>query len=658
MSSGSSGNSREVTISLRAGVHKDTAGAFKSVAKMAKDAESQQVASASRAASVAEREAKRREKAEIAAELRTFRARQKTIKDREREEARAAREAERLAQKAEREAIARDRKLFLSRQKAIKDREREEVRAAKAQESAYRKAEAVVEQSQSKVRAATAASAEGFKMAIGGATALARGFALVGAANEESMEKAVKTLAKVEAGVQAIRGTIDLVQGGVKVWRAYTAAVEAAAAAHAAVGAAQAIAGGAGAAGSAGRGAGGLAANVATGYAGAKLAGTGKAATGAASATGAGGIGVAMTAGAIVAAGAGIVAALKAAGDNIRDASKYGAGGGATPGSWNERVAGWASGFNTWVAGATGMGPQVYKDSAAEDAQTARMEADRQKQTEFRSARDSYWQERLAIEAKGRKEPTTAAEGQAALDEARQRYRSASTTADAPESLVSGRHQEYISALEKAVQLRKEEAEQQQRINREQMQGAKERIAALEQEKQKHLDIAKQIRERTKSAKESFGALSSQDQSRLINLKKRMDQGGELSREDEALLEQYGDDRAKDEINKRRRQRAEAAGFGSFYGEDRKEQEARRQEDLAGQIDVTIKDNREVVVRLEADNQRIARDVAAQAKPLMEEQRRELAEMVRRELEAMERRLTQQGHSVGAFNRGAAGSGV
>ena len=53
------------------------------------------------------------------------------------------------------------------------------------------------------------------------------------------MEKAIKSLAKFQAGMDAIKGTWSIIDGGIKMWQAYTAAAKAAAAANVAVAATQ-----------------------------------------------------------------------------------------------------------------------------------------------------------------------------------------------------------------------------------------------------------------------------------------------------------------------------------------------------------------------------------------------------------------------------------
>jgi hypothetical protein len=76
---------------------------------------------------------------------------------------------------------------------------------------------------------------ESTRMMAAGFSSVARSIALVGVASGSDLEKAVRVLAKVEVGIHAISGGMSLIEGGVRTWRAYAAAVSAAAAAQGAV---------------------------------------------------------------------------------------------------------------------------------------------------------------------------------------------------------------------------------------------------------------------------------------------------------------------------------------------------------------------------------------------------------------------------------------
>lgn len=153
---------------------------------------------------------------------------------------------------------------------------------------ATREQERIFERSNARVLAGNKQLEKGLNQAASGVTAMVRGFALLGVASEQDLEKAVRAFAKIEAGIQVVQGVASFVKGATKAWQGYTAAVTAAGIAQNALGAKSAL-------GAAGAGA----ANAAGGAA-ISGAGAGAGAVGASGAAAVGGVG--LTIGAAVAA--------------------------------------------------------------------------------------------------------------------------------------------------------------------------------------------------------------------------------------------------------------------------------------------------------------------------------------------------------------------
>lgn len=131
---------------------------------------------------------------------------------------RAARDEARRAaadERREREQIFRER---MAQERAVA---REAAVSARQQAAAAR---AVITEQNKLISAA--------KQVAGGFISIGRAAVLFGVSGEENIEKAIKALAKFEAGVAAITGLVNIIEGGAKAWRAYAAATAAAAAAQ------------------------------------------------------------------------------------------------------------------------------------------------------------------------------------------------------------------------------------------------------------------------------------------------------------------------------------------------------------------------------------------------------------------------------------------
>ncbi len=210
-----------------------------------------------------------------------------------------------------------------------------------------------------------------------------RGIMFFAASSDDDMQKMLRSLVKIQAGFDVLSGSLRMVANLSRMWRAYTASVEAAAVAHATLAAVQASSGaggvGAGVASGVGTavgtgvgaGAGSAASHYLRTYGrDATIAGTTAVTTGLAAkyfptmgrwAKGGWGLAKAGASRAApftipVAAGAaaagGTVWSWKSAWEAGGEAAKYGIGGGATPGSYTERVGGsYLNPFSWLIAG-------------------------------------------------------------------------------------------------------------------------------------------------------------------------------------------------------------------------------------------------------------------------------------------------------------------
>jgi len=128
-----------------------------------------------------------------------------------------------------------------------------------------------------KIRSSNEQIVNSSRQALEGTVSLGRGFVALGLAGEKDLEKAVRAFARFQGAADIIKGTTDIVMGGVRAYRAYRESILAAAAAQQVLGASQATrVGRSAAAGVSGGAAVGLGAAGATPF----LAGAGPAAAG------------------------------------------------------------------------------------------------------------------------------------------------------------------------------------------------------------------------------------------------------------------------------------------------------------------------------------------------------------------------------------------
>jgi len=475
----------------------------------------------------------------------------KSAKDRERAEIRTAASVTRT-----------DKTLFTNRMKAIRNRERVESRAMKARVDGERKAAREVQRlanqtakaqvqaaqkyqdSQAQIKQGQTQIAERFNSGMGDALRFGRGLAMVGLIGEESTEKVIQGLIKITSAV-------DIVAGGIGMWVRYSnimrdvaAMSKVAAAGQLALAAAQGKVAATGVAGAAGGGVGRTVGSGLAGAGGAKVAGV------------AGGSGIVGTVGASLGAFIGAVGAVTTVFETGRDVWQHGLMGGATPGSLSDTIANAEVSVANWAASLAGFdltGGQKTKRiqgkqegfRALTAAESSRRAVERQNlQSRMSSEGLPILQGRLA-----------ASRGTVATNQREGNEGAASVDAD----------RKHLSILD-AVR------EKQKEINatvRERQAGlidnGQKVVDNLREQRDLHLNMAKQIREQGKSAAERFGALSARDQAKAQVAFQQV-QAGTAGREAESLAERFGSKVISDTIAQRRRARASAAGFGETFG--------------------------------------------------------------------------------------------
>lgn len=422
--------------------------------------------------------------------------------------------------------------------------------------------------------------AEGSKLAIQGVVTFARGAAVALASSEEEASQLAKRLVAIVGFFDMLRGGIDIVVGMTKAWRAYTTVVESAAAAQKALAAAQA-------------------ATAATGVA----AGAGSAAGGAGLGVGASAIGV-----------AGAIAPLAAVG-----------------------VAGAAV-----LTGIISIFDTDFKDSllnffdnlnkgeqlAAEWAQEQQRRVNRaQRYSLGLSEQDALRQARLG--ALGLEAQAGDLDAATAARKAVEAGLGAQPSLEGASAMVAATTRE-VQALQAAKQLSEDRLRTEQQRIREQTQAAQQELdktkAILETEKQR----ADMLQERQMSAAERFGGLSSEEQARLLAIKKRADSGAALTREEAAALRGIGLEQSSQYARDADVARARAAGFFGAFGANERAQEAASRANVA-KMEVKVD---EITHRIEVDFKSQADNVASQIASKLADWNEQIAEAVARKIVA------------------------
>ena len=441
-----------------------------------------------------------------------------------------------------------------------------------------------------KMRAAQNAITAASKNALEGVAQLGRGITLLGVVAEKDMEKAVRTFAKFEAGVNVIKGLTNIIDSGRKAWEAYRVAAEAAAAASAVRGTAEAAAGATG----------GLAS-----------------AAGAAAAGGPSSIAIAALIAAIAAAGWSVVEAFKGVAHEadsftgtIRGIIKAIPGGTSVLRHATERSRQrGVSGVIGDIQNITMLGP-IGAIAAASDVDDSNAAVSAAQRNFVARQRQQQADEALAA--------TLAATGQSnAQALAANRLNALGFTANRTTAgaLATVRNQMGFlgsqegqagfgaaGALERQLGLRQKELDLVRQIGQEQKATAEQNIRALENQLAKQQAIAQAAESRLTSAAERFADLSPVEQQRTIQAQQRLRAGEQLSREDRRRLRNLGLSGPNAAVQAQDVADANRAGFGKFFGaEERAEANRARQEEQ--RIAVQIKREKDFIVKVEADTE-------------------------------------------------------
>jgi len=584
---------REVVIKLRIEGDKSNAKGFEAVAKGAETAQQQAQKSydkitkdAEKSAKAQEREWARANREMLQHDLKRFNAQSKIIADRQKAEEKAAKEAEKTARSQAREAekIARD------RQRAMEQETRSQQQEQHKRESAERAAAASV------VTARNAMIEKG-KMAMSGVAQLVRATVLLTAANEEDARAMMEQIAKAQAFADILRGTIDLLHGATSAVRAYRTAKTAAMAVEAAGGMAS---GAAGAAGAAGAGAGFLA----------------------------GGLGAIGLAGGFAALGVG------AAAYSIYDATH------------EQKIPNWmmntaASAHNGGGFGSLAVLPYDIRNGGAVSALADSQKRLGKTEDNARVMKSRYDYEEMRGRLMGEADVLRnqhAAEWKTARDAVLPRTPS---EVSADRQKVEGRYRGVVSqrkALEdrqreygldekgagELVKLKVLEADLVGRVrdaynaeanaakeaNATKIAGARAAAESYRAERQAHLELARSFREAAETGAEKFGKLDAGTQSRLVQIKRKLNNGGSLTAEEAALLDRNSgmSESADSARSQFYRDRGNKAGYGEFGGDEYK-RKAADEERQAKDIKVQIQRHATYAVRLEADAEKMARSI-------------------------------------------------
>lgn len=472
------------------------------------------------------------------------------------------------------------------------------------------------------------------KQALEGITQLGRSFVLLGISSEKDLQKAVKALAGFEAGVNALKGTINLIEAATKAWGAYRAAVLAAGVAQTAGGALGALGAGAGAA------AGGVGKDIAVGAAGdiiggATIGGT-AAVAGKSTAAGTLGTSIGTTIAAIVTSPAfiatGIAAGIAALGEFAYT------GGGAKLGPMGNAV----MSIPGYRGLAEALGPGLFGsgDGGAQRGNQAFLAATalRQSQAERQAGVDSI-QAQFRIRQTEAMLSAAAFQGQSAMPGTRGtllgvRNQISELRTDRAD-LGGG-----TALLDRTIGLREQELALVRQVAQEQKQAATERMRALESELSRQQKIAETIRGQLTTAAERFGQLGAVEQQRAIDAKRKMDSGASLSQDERRRLRAIGLDSVNDRVRAMDIADANNAGFGRFFGgeERRKLAESGREQQ---RIAVAIERQRDFIVKVESNVEAEASYIAGEIGRLMVAREEKLRRLVIEEVQRFQDNLTE-----------------
>ncbi len=470
-------------------------------------------------------------------------------------------------EKAARQAKEAMEKIRRASEKLAKAQERAQ---KQAQENIRREQEKTVASYQNyvnKVKMGQAQIAERMNTALADTTRMARGLAMMGIAGEESTEKLLRGLIKIQAYVDVIGGSIGLFIRLTRVMRDYSEMTKAAALANNALAAAQAKAGATGAARAlAGQGAmmaggiGGMAAGAAMG--GAKILAV------------IGAVAIALDALAQSAAAAerGL---RRLSGDkgpgpieeahgtarmemsqwmlrNIPGFKDF------TKSSFGRQV---STQLSTQLSGGAGQDYWPAQHQLLESRERGKKRFDAQTRLEeMRTARDVLYQQQFQIQEVqrvSRLRPPTLSEATARTQQTRAAFAEAGDTdSEVKRNLLL---KDHLGALREQFKLQEQYKNKVMEANAAQLKGAQEYQRALQAQQKQHEANAKALRQQAMSVAERIGAMDPIERARLSQAIGR-ERVGTATQRDEARIMQHAVEGGKTSTDIRTRQRGRVAG--------------------------------------------------------------------------------------------------
>lgn len=500
--------------------------------------------------------------------------------------------------------------------------EREAERAARARQQDFERqsaaGRAAMERMAGSGRAAFSAFTEGTEAVM----RFTRGIVAAGLVGERDLPKITDALLRMQAVMDITAGGVRVLMQMESIYRNITAAINAARTAQEAFNAAQAIGGaaglgGAGARGAAGGAGGAVAGGVLGGLAargggfvarlgGGALAGVGNAVGGGLAPLGGAGVGVAgggaaALGGAALGAVGGAAFGLTSAILSLRDAFKYGIGGGATRGSFVESVG--TSGWNPFVRPIQyAFGPSTRESEAMIGRQSAAVEGNAEDVQKRAAAEQGIVDTQKALVALKQQ---SKAEDLDALKPAQRRVEISKEIARLEKEVAAGNKdsQSYLrSWYQQRLQNEREIAAVQKQTAMENIKSAETYLQSIESRIEK-------IKSQTQSGAERFGRLDAAGQQMLLADRLLVQRGraGELDAERLDALKGFSDPLDK-QISAEFQRRAARGGFGAFARDNNAE--LRALEAQKKKLELEVKQNIELVAKIDLDVEKVAQEVA------------------------------------------------
>ncbi len=506
------------------------------------------------------------------------------------------------------------------------------VEAANAAIAGQRRLEAATLRSEAAQRKFGLSMRQALNDGAEGLASMVRGFGLLGLVGTKESEELAQGLLKVQAG-------FDLLRGGVKIYASLGQAADAYRAKVAATAAIeQASALSRLRSGRAGMG------SIAGSYGGQAIAGRGLAGAG---------VGAAGAGGALPAAAAAAVASIVVAGKVIYESLT---GSATKVGSWSNTIAESEVKFVNWIGKATGFF-DLIGDKANEarekrrgeaDERSARIENDIFAESNYRESdrqrrlESGLLRERIGGAGRDQSSPEARRAGVAGQSYQTQQAlnlalgdKAMARTADERKAA----EERILDLRKRLVELDLESLDVERSIADEKKEGARASIAGAERE----LDLARQrsqeARDKLQSGASRFASLDKGEQQRAIRAKKILDEAdtqekngdaasaektrARVGREDLNLVRGLGLTDTDRQAGQADREAATRGGFDQFFGAGERNTIAENQQ-LQGKLEARIKDQREYVVKVEADIDAIATRLAQQTKEELDRRDAEL----------------------------------